>query len=64
MDYYSSETTRAQMTATVAARTRPVVVTNTSPDYHQVRPLYRVLTPTTSGGIDPLNAGIGSKWRR
>lgn len=52
---YSSETTRAQMTATVAART--------SPDYQQVRPLYRVLTPTTSGGIDPLNAGIGSRRR-
>ncbi len=60
---YSSETTRTQITATVAARTRPVVVTNASPDYHQVRPLYRALSPITSGGIDPLNAGIGSKRR-
>jgi hypothetical protein len=62
MDYIS-ETTRAQVTATVAARTRPVVVTNTRPDYQQIHPLYRVLSPITSGGIDPLNAGFGSRRR-
>lgn len=56
-----SETTRARISATVAAMTRPVVVTDTRPDYHQVRPLYRALSPITSGGIDPLNAGIGSR---